>query len=986
MNKELSSGTNLSHYRIVSKIGAGGMGEVYLAEDTKLERRVALKVLVEEVANDPDRVSRFVREAKAASALNHPNILTVFEIGSVDGTQYIATEFIKGETLRELIGTGEIGLNEALGIALQVAAALGAAHEAGIVHRDIKPENIMIREDGLVKVLDFGLAKLTEKSIEAASSEDATKVQFNTQPGMIMGTAAYMSPEQARGRELDPRTDIFSLGIVMYELFTGRRPFEGEGQMDLISSILKDDPVALRQLSPNCPRHLERIVDKSLRKDRENRYQHVKDLAIDLEDLREELKFEAKLNKTTDLPLPAQLTNAGDARTTLTESISATRRFTLLHALIFILVTGGLFAAVWLYRSVGSPVPIVPGSLKVVEVANWNSAPGEIYSNARFSPDGKLIAFASTRSGTKDIWVKQTSSPDALQITNDANSNTDPIWSPKGDEVAFISLKGNAGSDRASKSGIWRISALGSGTPKSVGPIEDGSSVLRRWTESGKIYFQSNGNLFSMDMASGTSQKVTTLEREGGTVSWVNISADEKTIAYAVRAESGWQFFVSDIANQSPKKIAEGAGAVEGFVWLPETGRLFYGEQVEGVIQIFLRDAGSSEPVRLTASDTDCVVVDATGDGSSMIFSSAKEESNLWRVGVADSQESPFFRDLNSKLWPSVSPDGERVAFQSAKNMSRGNNLYSGSIIVKPLKQAPANDNPTSIAERGVLPVWSPDGSTIVFLRKNGNSHELVSISPNGGGEKVLASSGISGIGYSVSPYNVVQTGVFAWSPDSLRIAYAAVRGGTSNLFAVNRKDGVEEAITENADTQLSLSSPAWSPDGDTVAVVTQKRNIEPGKNPIAGISILDINTKTLNAIYQSDGALRLLGWSADKNAIIIAETESRYRFSGLPPEIVITSIVAGTGRTSVIARLKNAYAYNIFLSPDRKWVGFAARNEERDDLWVLRSDGGEPRRLTRNNDSGVYISRLAWQNDGNSIVFGKQTRFSLLSMVNDIK
>ncbi|MBP6004617.1 MAG: serine/threonine-protein kinase [Pyrinomonadaceae bacterium] len=986
MNKELPSGTNLSHYRIVSKIGAGGMGEVYLAEDTKLERRVALKVLIEEVANDPDRVSRFVREAKAASALNHPNILTVFEIGSVDDTQYIATEFIKGETLRELMGAGEIGLNEALGIALQVAAALGAAHEAGIVHRDIKPENIMIREDGLVKVLDFGLAKLTEKSIEAASSEDATKVQFNTQPGMIMGTAAYMSPEQARGRELDPRTDIFSLGIVMYELFTGRRPFEGEGQVDLISSILKDDPVALRQLSPNCPRHLERIVDKALRKDRENRYQHVKDLAIDLEDLREELKFEAKLNKTTDLPLPAQITNAGDVRTTLTESISATRRFTLLHALIFILVTGGLFAAVWLYRSAGSTLPIVPGSLKVVEVANWNSAPGEIYSNARFSPDGKMIAFASTRSGSKNIWVKQTTSPDALQITNDANSNTDPIWSPKGDEVAFISQKGDATSDRANKTGVWRISALGSGTPKSVGPIEDGSSVLRRWTESGRIYFQSNGNLFSMDMASGTSQKLTTLEREGGTVSWVNISADEKTIAYVVKAESGWQFFVSDVANKSPKKIADGTGVAEGFVWLPERGRLFYGEQADGVIQIFVRDSGSSTPIKLTASETDSVVVDAAGDGTSIIFSSAKEESNLWRVDVLDSQESPVLRDLNSKLWPSISPDGERIVFQSVKNMSRGNNLFSSSILVKPLKSGQTADNPTSIAENGMLPVWSPDGSTIAFVRKIGNVYELVSVSPNGGSEKVLASGGMAGISYSVSPYNVVQTGAFAWNPDSVRIAYAAVRDGVSNLFVVNRKDGTEESLTQNADPQLSMSSPSWSPDGNTVAVVTQKKSNEPGKNPVSGISIIDVNTKAQNGIYLSDGALRLLGWSADKNAVIIAETESRYRFSGLPPEIAITSIVAGSGRTNVIARLKNAYAYNIFLSSDRRSIAFAARNEERDDLWVLQSDGGEPRRLTRNNDSGVYISRLAWLNDGNSIIFGKQTRFSVLSMVNDIR
>jgi eukaryotic-like serine/threonine-protein kinase len=985
VNKELLPDTILSHYRIVSKIGAGGMGEVYLAEDTKLDRQVALKVLLEEVASDADRVMRFVREAKAASALNHPNILTVFEIGIVDGTQYIATEFIKGETLRERMAGGQTSLNDALGIALQVAAALGAAHEAGIVHRDIKPENIMIRDDGLVKVLDFGLAKLTEKSAETASSEDATKVQFNTQPGLIMGTVAYMSPEQARGRALDPRTDIFSLGIVMYELFAGRRPFDGESQLDLISAILKDEPVALRQMTPGLPRQLERIVDKSLRKDRELRYQHVKDLAIDLDDLRDELKFEAKLNKTADQNLPAQITNIAEVRPTLTETISATRRFTLLHALIFAVVAVGLIVAVWLYRSGSRSSVAAPGTFKVAEVANWNSAPGEIYSNARFSPDGKMIAFASTRSGTKNIWVTQTTSTEAIQITNDANSNTDPIWSPKGDEVAFFSQKGNSADTQSTKTGIWRVSALGGGTPKSVGPINDGSSILRRWADSGKIYYQSGGNLFAMDTSSGASQKVTALEREGGSVTWVNISGDEKTIAYVFKTESAWQMFVSDIANASPKKIAEGTGSAEGFVWLSEKGRVFYGDPVDGVVQIFMKDGGSATATKLTASETDSVVVDATADALSIIFSSAKEESNLWRVSVAEGQESPVQRDLSTKLWPTVSPDGEKVAFQSVKNPSRGNNLFSSSIVVKGLKPANENDSPTMIAERGVLPTWSPDGSVIAFLRQNAGNIELITVSPNGGGEKVLASDGIPVFGYSVSPYNVVQTNAFAWSPDGSRIAYPAKRNGVTNIRAVSKKDGTDEAITENSDPNLSFSSPVWSSDGKRMAVLSQKKAGDADKKPGTGLAVVDVVAKTATSLFESEGSIRIIGWSTDENAVIIAEIDNRYRFSGLPPVIVLKSVGFGTGKTKEIAELRNAYYNNIFVSADRKSIAYAARNEEKDDVWVIRSDGGAPRKLTRNNDSGVYISRLVWQHDGNTIIFGKQTRFSLLSMINDI-
>ncbi len=215
MNKKLSANTTLSHYRIVSKIGAGGMGEVYLAEDTHLERQVALKVLRAEIADDEERVRRFVQEAKAASALNHPNILTVYEIGHFENSRYIATELIKGETLRDRLRGGPLPLRETLDVAVQVAAALNAAHEAGIVHRDIKPENIMLRDDGLAKVLDFGLAKLTETKSETISSEDVTRVHVKTSPGLVMGTVAYMSPEQARGKEIDSRSDIWSLGVVI---------------------------------------------------------------------------------------------------------------------------------------------------------------------------------------------------------------------------------------------------------------------------------------------------------------------------------------------------------------------------------------------------------------------------------------------------------------------------------------------------------------------------------------------------------------------------------------------------------------------------------------------------------------------------------------------------------------------------------------------------------------------------------------------------
>ncbi|MFN2516766.1 MAG: protein kinase [Pyrinomonadaceae bacterium] len=295
-----SPGTSLGRYKVLSLLGEGGMGEVYLSLDTRLNRQVALKVLPADLINNREPLHRFEQEAQAASALNHPNIITIHEIGTEGDTHFIATEFIEGETLRRKLQTTRLEIAETLNIVTQIAAALGAAHRSGIVHRDIKPENVMVREDGLVKVLDFGLAKLTEKKDSSPADVGAsTLTLIQTTPGLVMGTVAYMSPEQARGLEVDARTDIFSLGIVLYEMLTGGLPFAGETISDRIASILTTEPAPLSQSSSDVPKELERIVGRTLRKNRDERYQHIKDLLIDLRDLKQDMEFEAKLERST---------------------------------------------------------------------------------------------------------------------------------------------------------------------------------------------------------------------------------------------------------------------------------------------------------------------------------------------------------------------------------------------------------------------------------------------------------------------------------------------------------------------------------------------------------------------------------------------------------------------------------------------------------------------------------------------------------------
>src|SRR5687767_7930116 len=290
----LAPGTRLGRYDVRSLLGAGGMGEVYLAHDSSLRRNVAIKVLPGDAARDRERLRRFEQEAHAASSLNHPNILTIHEIGVHEGTPFVATELVEGESLRQRMNRERLELREVVDIGIQVASALGAAHAAGIVHRDIKPENIMIRKDGIVKVLDFGLAKL----IASGRREDAeTATAANTQPGEVLGTIQYMSPEQARGLQTDARTDIWSLGVVLYELLAGRSTFEGRSSSDVIASILKTEPRPVTAYVRDAPPELGRIVTKALQKDRGERYQDVQDLALDLKSLQRGLDFDAALTR-----------------------------------------------------------------------------------------------------------------------------------------------------------------------------------------------------------------------------------------------------------------------------------------------------------------------------------------------------------------------------------------------------------------------------------------------------------------------------------------------------------------------------------------------------------------------------------------------------------------------------------------------------------------------------------------------------------------
>jgi len=390
------------------------MGEVYLAEDTKLDRRVALKILPQEFTADKDRMGRFVREAKSASALNHPNIITIYEINETDGTHFIATEYIQGETLHNRFTQQPLDLKTTLDVAIQIVSGLDAAHRAGIIHRDIKPDNVMIRPDGLVKLLDFGIAKLSEKKVELIDEEAATAIKpQGTSPGMVIGTANYMSPEQAKGREVDARTDIFSFGIVLYEMLSSKRGFAGENALDVIGAILHKEPTPLKQVLPELPGEIERIVNKTLRKDADERYQTVRDLLTDLKDAKRELEFQDTLERTAAPNLEDPKTQLLNAPTTdaprpltssaefITQEVKKHKRGVALGMIVLLAVIGVSYWFLFLRSSNTKQIE----SIAVMPFVNESGN-----ADAEYLSDGMTETLISSLSQLPNLNVKARSS------------------------------------------------------------------------------------------------------------------------------------------------------------------------------------------------------------------------------------------------------------------------------------------------------------------------------------------------------------------------------------------------------------------------------------------------------------------------------------------------------------------------------------------------------------------------------------------------
>jgi len=784
---ELKPGYTIASYEVISFITRGGMGEVYLAEDKRLGRKVALKLLPASFTTNDDRLRRFEQEARAASALNHPNIITIFEIRQAAGSHIIATEYVEGETLRQRLVRAPLTLSETLNIAIQVADALAAAHKAGIIHRDIKPENIMLRPDGYVKVLDFGLAKLSEQVSPAVAAEAPT-IQVRTGSGIVIGTAGYMSPEQARGLSVDHRSDIFSLGAVIYEMVTRRKPFEGETPSDTLAAILKTEPPPLPRVVPGVPAELARIVNKSLRKDREERYQVVKDLWLDLKALKQELEFQKSTSVETKRP-----------------KVGAVLA---LLAVLLVVSAASFGVYKWFHRDM--PVERF-WDVRLTRLTNSGNA-----IDATISPDGKYIVYVLSDRSSQSLYIRQVSTANDKLIVPPARVGYFGItFSPDGNEV-YYNLKVNLDGGT-----LYRVPSLG-GTPVKV--LEKIDAPIS-FSPDGKQFVFVRGNYPNRGESAlvianidGTGERNLVIKRNPERFtpifftgpSW---SPDGKLIAASIITVGSRSKVVAfSVDDGSEKVLSPESWLYSARVqWLPDMSGLLVVAGENPITAMIWHISYPDGRVRRVTNDLNAYrAMGLTQDGKKLATVQSQGLVNLWVVPDGDARKevrlptgnvASFFSLTGSNL--SWTPDG-RIVYVS--NESGGADIWLTDPDGNNRKQLTANK------AVNVSPVVTADGRYIVFVLWQEGKKNIWRMNLDGS-NPVQLTSGLADAFPSLSP-------------DSRWVIYTALDGATPTLWRVSIDGGTPVKVSDHVATTSTVS-----PDGRFIAF-TYPESADPLASP----------------------------------------------------------------------------------------------------------------------------------------------------------
>ena len=760
------AGQTISHYRIVRKLGQGAMGVVYQAEDTKLGRTVAIKFLPEELSDDPQALERFQREARAASALNHPNICTVHEVGEHEGVPFIVMEYVAGKTLDQLIGRKGLLVNQALRFSVQIADALEKAHAAGIVHRDLKPSNIMVTTDGIVKVLDFGLAKLIEPTGgDPGETRTLREAGPATEEGTIVGTVAYMSPEQAEGKQVDGRSDIFSFGAVLYEMVTGKRAFHGDSKLSTLSAILREEPGAL---PPEVPRDLEKIIDRCLRKDPNRRYQHADDLKLALLELKEESDS-------------GKLAGPGAA-------VAPSRRARMwwVVALAPLLPVVGL--GIWMRFH----APTVPRATpKMVPLTSY---PGR-QTDPAFSPDGKQVAFSwdGERGDNFDIYVKLVGAESPLRLTTNTAEERFPAWSPDGSSIAFYRAL-----DQGHPGGIFIVPALG-GMQRMVAQTAQPCPGLS-WSPDGNSLAivdeaspQGASGIFLLSMASGEKRKITSPPDGYFGDCAPRFSPDGRAVAFIrlVNHSDIGDLYVQPIAQGGPKgqprRLTFDERWISGLDWTKDGRNLVFSSNRSGGIasggySLWMVSAAGGTPQRLAVTGENATALSVSRTGPRLVYARDVSHLSIWRIpGMNSDKESPPLKFIASKQLdtsPKYSPDGRSILFNSARS---GNfELWVCDSEGRNAVQLTSFGGGADIG----CPRWSPDGRWIAFNSTKEGNADIYVISAEAGRVRRVTTE----VSNEVRP---------SWSRDGRWIYFGSDRTGNWQIWKVPVQGGAAVQVTK---------------------------------------------------------------------------------------------------------------------------------------------------------------------------------------------
>ena len=728
-------GRTISHYRVLEKLGSGGMGDVYKAEDLKLGRTVALKFLKADALDNEEAKTRFMREARAAAALDHSNVCAVHDIDEEDGRTFLAMSFVDGESIREKLAKRPLPLDEALDYAVQAAQGLQAAHGKRINHRDVKSANLMVTEEGQVKVMDFGLAQLADQS-------------RLTKTTTFLGTPAYMSPEQAQRQPTDARSDIWSLGVVLYEMVCGRLPFVGENEHGILYGIVSSEPEPLTALRTGLPVELDRIVGKAMAKKPEERYQHVEDMLVDLRTLR---GAEVDHGKGSQ---PKRRTN---------------HRVAVVTALALATALGAIYSLV--SREASPPDPawtIRP--LTTFDGTEWQPS---------WSPDASLIAYAGTAHGSVDIFVEPASGGNQLRLTDHAADDNQPRWSPDGQNIAFLS-------DRSGGANVYVISSLGPlGTERKLAEtnlhrdlVLNNGLGAQPWSPDGRELLFSrrlpDGRiaLWKINLATGAEGQVTFPPPDGEDwdASW---SFDGAEIAFAGSRDGKTGVRVMTAGGGGPRLLVEGG---EYPAWSADNRRIVFSARQGGPQNIWELDIDPGRLRKLTTGPgSDRKPVVATS--GSVAYAHFTHRLDLYLVQWESGEEErlTFHNEINVNA--RVSPDGKSIVYRSNRT---GNNeiclLDLENRTERQLTDHPGED---------LRPDWSPDGQQIVFLSSRDGELHLWVMGSDGGSQRRLTQQSIPPLGrqYAVNNSN----GAPRWSPDGEVIGYLAPAEGGSALWLTDR-------------------------------------------------------------------------------------------------------------------------------------------------------------------------------------------------------